>query len=269
MLSVLKLETHVAYACNLSCEGCNHYSNYGLKGLADFDRVAASLRAWSERIQPVHFSLLGGEPLLHPQLADFLRLGRERFPRTRLRLVTNGLLLPRWKALWPVLAQTRATLTISVHSAEAEYARRMAAPLALAREASTRFGFRLDIRDCVDSWSWTYRGAGASMKPFADGKPSASWQSCASRNCVTLENDMLWKCPPIAHLPRVASRFSLENDAAWAPYLAYRPLARDATDDALRAFFARGAEALCGMCPARPAYGRKKVIRQHRHAVDC
>lgn len=262
MLTVLKLEMHVAYTCNLDCAGCNHYSNYGLKGLVALDQAAQSLHAWSERIQPVHFSLLGGEPLLHPQLGEFLRLGRERFPRTRLRLVTNGLLLPRWPTLWPVLAATRTTLTISIHSREADYARRMATPLALAREASARFGFKLDLRDCVDNWYWSYRGQGMSMVPFTDGDPAASWGACASRYCVTLEDGRLWKCPPLAHLPRVADRLSLADKPAWQPYLRYRPLPLDASDAGLRAFFARGPEPSCGMCPANPAYVRKQVVRQ-------
>ena len=262
MLTVLKLEMHVAYACNLSCAGCNHYSNYGLKGLVALDKAAASLHAWSLRIQPIHFSLLGGEPLLHPELSAFLLLARERFPRSRLRLVTNGVLLPRRQALWPVLAETRTTLTISIHSREADYARQMALPLALAREASERFGFRLDVRDCVENWYWPYRGEGKSMAPFTDGKPADSWHACASRYCVTLEDDRLWKCPPLAHLPRVASRLSLANNPAWAPYLGYRPLALGASDAELLAFFARGPEPSCGMCPADPAYVRKQVVRQ-------
>ena len=36
---------------------------------------------------------MGGEPLLHPDLLNFLKMARENFPDTSIQIVTNGLLL--------------------------------------------------------------------------------------------------------------------------------------------------------------------------------
>lgn len=262
MLTVLKLEMHLAYTCNLSCEGCNHYSNYGLKGLKSLQEGADSLRSWSVRVQPIHFSFLGGEPLLNPALIEFLYLGRELLTDTRLRLVTNGLLLPRWKMLGPALRETRTVLTVSMHSRDQKYVRTMTSRLADAAAASCTYGFSLDIRNCIDNWYRPHLGYGASMTPFTDGNPVASWNACSSRNCVTIERNMLWKCPPLAHLPRVAEHFSLQQDPAWAKYLCYKPLALNSTDEELRAFFSRGPESFCGMCPAKPRYFKKNIFRK-------
>lgn len=41
------------------------------------------------------FRILGGEPLLHPRINDFLIITREAFPSIKIELVTNGLLLPK------------------------------------------------------------------------------------------------------------------------------------------------------------------------------
>jgi hypothetical protein len=71
---------------------------------------------------------------------------------------------------------------------------------------------------------------------------------------------MLWKCPPLAHLPRVAARHGLAQRPSWQPYLRYRPLPATATADEIRAFFGRGPESFCGMCPARHRYFEKSLV---------
>jgi hypothetical protein len=115
------------------------------------------------------------------------------------------------------------------------------------------------MRNSVDNWYRFYRGSGRDMLPFADGHPDASWAVCASKHCVTLENDLLWKCPPLAHLPRVAERFNLKSKHEWRVPLSYEPLTLDATDDEVREFFARRAEPACGMCPAKPVHFEKEI----------
>src|SRR5205823_3285722 len=147
-------------------------------------------------------SLLGGEPLLNRRLPDYLRLVRSLWPDTRLRLVSNGLLLTRRPQLWEVLRETDTTLTVSVHSRGAVYRDRLQPNLELARSRAAEFGFRFEERDCVESWYKLYQGAGAAMEPFTDGDPRASWTACTTKHCVTLQDGALWKCPPLAHLPR-------------------------------------------------------------------
>lgn len=45
--------------------------------------------------------LMGGEPLLHGQVIEFMRSAREAFPRARIHLVSNGLLAGRMgKEFW-------------------------------------------------------------------------------------------------------------------------------------------------------------------------
>jgi hypothetical protein len=261
VITIPKLEMHVADACNLRCSGCNHYANLRLKGTLAFADGSPWLRAWSRRVAPVHFSFLGGEPLLNPDLPEYLRLARALWPHARLRLVSNGLLLDRRPDLWPALALTRATLTISIHSDEPAYRRRLEPQLARAEAEAVARGVRIERRNCIDEWYRPYRGAGESMRPFADGDPAASWRACNARHCVTLRDNALWKCPPVAHLPRVAEKYGLAEDTdAWALPLAYRPLTLSATDDDLRRFIARGPEAVCGMCPARPEFFVKSVF---------
>jgi len=260
VITVPKLEMHVADACNLSCEGCNHYANYHLKGVLPLSEGRAWLEPWSERVAPVDFTFLGGEPLINPEVPEYLLLARRAWPHTRLRLVTNGLLLDRRTDLWRALERTRTTLTVSIHSDGAAYRARLDPQLERAAVEASRRGVRLETRNCVDGWFRPYRGSGRAMKPFDDGDPAASWRACSARHCVTLRDNALWKCPPLAHLPRLAAKFELWREPSWQLPLAYRPMTLDADDDELRAFFARGPEPACGMCPSRPEFFVKAVL---------
>lgn len=259
VITVPKLELHLADACNLRCTGCTHYADHGLSGVLPLEEGGRWLEHWSTRIRPVHLSLLGGEPLLNRDLLSFLQIVRQLFPTTRRRLVTNGLLLLRWERLWPVLADTATILTISEHSRAEPYQQRFRPALERARHEAASRGFALEVRDCTTGWYRLHEGDGPDIAPYADGDPVASWSSCASRHCLTLRDDALWKCPPIAHLPAVAAWRNLDTDPAWRPYLDYRPLTLDASDDALRRFVGRGPEPCCGMCPARRVPAPKQV----------
>jgi organic radical activating enzyme len=261
MIRVPKVEMHLAHSCNLRCQGCSHYSDYGFQGLVAFAEGGEWLSKWGRRIEPLRFTFLGGEPLLNREIPEYLKLGRELWPHALLRLATNGLLLPRWNGrLWPVLADTRTVLSISVHSRDPGYRQRLDPILEDARHSASRFGFPFEVRDSVDNWYRLYRGHGATMTPFQDGNPARSWSVCQNRHCVTLQDNALWKCPPVAHFPRLDGKFSLPVLRGWKAVREYHPLTLGATDDEIRGFFARRDEPVCGMCPARLEYFEKEIF---------
>lgn len=103
MRDLENLEIHVAHGCNLACESCSHYSNQGHAGLLGLDEADRWMRLWNQRLRPSTFSLLGGEPSIHPQLPEFVALSRRRWPHAKLRLVTNGFFLHRHPTLPLVL----------------------------------------------------------------------------------------------------------------------------------------------------------------------
>lgn len=88
-------EYHVSYHCNLNCKGCGHYSNIAPKEFGDFDRFKSDIHRLKELFWGIRsIRLMGGEPLLNPQLPDFCRVVRATFPDANIRIVSNGLLIP-------------------------------------------------------------------------------------------------------------------------------------------------------------------------------
>ena len=101
----LKFEVHIVEHCNLNCKQCAHFSPLAEKSYLPVERYERDCRRLSElfRGEMSSILLLGGEPLLHPQITEIMRVTREAFPVGRIRIVTNGILLPKmaedfWKA---------------------------------------------------------------------------------------------------------------------------------------------------------------------------
>src|ERR1700729_500575 len=122
MQSIRRLEIHLAHTCNLSCESCSHYSNQGHKGLLSLAEAERWMILWSQRLSLGSFSLLGGEPTIHPELAGFVALSRRYWADTHLRLVTNGFFLPRPPDLPAALQRDpNACIYLSIHHDAPEY----------------------------------------------------------------------------------------------------------------------------------------------------
>lgn len=253
-----QLELHVAHACQLACDGCQHYANYPLGGVVPFAVGGAWLQAWAARVAPRRFKLLGGEPLLNLETHRYVRLAADLWPTARRILTTNGLLIERQGAdLVAALRETETEVMVTRHATDPAYT--AALDRNLAALASWGVRFSVDAA-AVSGWIRGYRGAGDAILPFADGDPRASWQNCISRRCMQLHENRLWKCPPLAYWGLLAAKFPGLDRGAWAPFFAYEGIGLEADAATLAAFVARQDEAdLCGRCPANPVPYQKDI----------
>lgn len=89
------LEHHIVDHCNLKCNGCSHFSPLASEW---FETVENFRKDFTELAIKTNgnvgvIRLMGGEPLLHPEVETFLEITRELFPKTQIQIVTNGILL--------------------------------------------------------------------------------------------------------------------------------------------------------------------------------
>jgi Predicted Fe-S oxidoreductases len=257
------LEIHLVHGCNLTCESCSHYSNQGHKGILSLQEAERWMLLWKERIQPMTFSLLGGEPTLHPDLSDFVVLARKHWPKARLRLVTNGFFLHRHRTL-PALLQRDpdACIEFSIHHQAPEYLERLRPVLELLKDWRKRYGIKVSYLQSYRNWTRRYLGFGAGMQPFQDGRPRESWKHCPARYCPQLLDGRIYKCGPLAYLKMQNEKYRLAD--SWKTYLQYRPLDPECTPAELEEFFAREEEPYCGMCAAKPQAFRIAVPMPNR-----
>jgi hypothetical protein len=245
------LEMHAANAYNLTCESCSHFSNNGHKGLLGIDEADRWMSAWNARLWPATFRILGGEPTLNPHLSELVWLARERWPKSRIGLTTNGFFVHRHANLGKALGDANARVILTLHDRTKEYKAKALPGFQLLRKWSQQFGFELFVEQSYGRWTRRHIGDGIGVLPFEDGEPRRSWEKCPAKNCRQIFRGKLWKCSPIAYL-QLQKETHPEISEKWDPYLAYQPLEPDCSDDALAKFFLAQEQSICGMCPAKP-----------------
>lgn len=121
----LAFSVHLTEHCNLNCKACAHFAplvkNEGFTDIGEFTKDMERLSELSHG-EMRYIDLLGGEPLLHPDIAAFLTVTRKCFPVGAVRLITNGLLLKKMKQdFWDAVAENRITIVISKYLETVDY----------------------------------------------------------------------------------------------------------------------------------------------------
>jgi len=122
--SLIRFDVHVTDNCNLHCAGCLHFSSLcngeeylDIKAYEkDCERIS---RLTNGKIADIR--LLGGEPLLHPDINSFLTITRSYFPELNIseqtgviELVTNGILLHKQPDdFWKICNKNNIRIVIS------------------------------------------------------------------------------------------------------------------------------------------------------------
>ncbi|GHU40882.1 hypothetical protein FACS1894190_08310 [Spirochaetia bacterium] len=116
-----KVETHLVDHCNLACKGCSHYAPIAQKRFTDIRIFKKDMKILSKKVGITSLRLLGGEPLLHPDVSKFLKLARQYFPKTHIGLATNGILLPKMnKKFWKTARDNNIEIEISQYPVNAK-----------------------------------------------------------------------------------------------------------------------------------------------------
>ena len=132
-------ELHAAEHCNLRCANCCNMSPLVGKRFLRVAEVRSICAALAPALHADVVKIMGGEPLLHPDVAGVIHALRDSGIGDRVRLFTNGLLLHRMpEAFWEALDE----LTISDYRS-APVPR---ATLEMTRARSLRHDFVLNIK---------------------------------------------------------------------------------------------------------------------------
>lgn len=195
-----RVVVHLTDHCNLNCRGCTHFSNIAKPSFADpaqFEREFAQLARTFSGITEIY--LLGGEPLLHPDLMEFLSIARRHFPTSRINLMSNGVLVTRMsEEFWVAMHDNRISLVCDLYP--------IGLPVDEIESLCQRYGVPLE---------WTDPRAEFFKLPIDEtGSQDAehSFKGCGGvNNCVLLREGRLYPCAYIAYIDILKDRFDLEG----------------------------------------------------------
>ncbi|MCL2800279.1 MAG: radical SAM protein [Treponema sp.] len=192
----LRFETDVTDHCNLNCKSCHHFSSIADQNFVetevfekDFARISQLAGRNNENID-----IMGGEPLLHPEISTLLIIARKYFDGP-VNIVTNGILLEKMNAFfWESCRKNNIRIIVSSYPIKLNVKR--------IKELAKKYSVTLKIRSIFMSKnSWC-------KLPFdLNGKQCIKENSklCITINkCIFLKNGRLSTCC----LPLVADRFN-------------------------------------------------------------
>lgn len=89
------LECAIVGHCNMNCNGCSACANISTPYFMELSKFKNDMQQLKKLYSGIKYlKLLGGEPLLHKQLSEFIYTAREYFPDAELVVHSNGLLIP-------------------------------------------------------------------------------------------------------------------------------------------------------------------------------
>lgn len=233
MVSIPFLEFYITNVCNLQCRGCNRFNNYNFKGHFAWNDA---YEEWAKKLDVEVISILGGEPTAHPQLEEWCINLRRLWPNSKIFVQSNGTLIKlRKMRLWE---KYEVGTVISLHD----------------RETAA------DIRN---KWPHLTMDNGyifhqAALIPDGDGfkphesDPETAYNTCASKENITMLNGKLYRCPVVAILPEFQKQFNVKMDARQQAVLdSYTALPADSTDEEIKEFLKPRVLKQCEFCPSK------------------
>jgi len=187
------LHLHLTDHCNLNCRGCDNFSPLSPAVFAnltvfenDCKRIAELANGKVDEIQ-----LLGGEPLLHPNITAFFAISRKYFPATKICVVSNGILLPKQnEEFWNSCKQHNISIIVTKYPIKLDF--KSIESLAKSKDVAFSFYGNTELVD-------------KSMQCLPldiEGKQDAkdSFLRCSRANrCVSLDNGKIYTCSLIPY----------------------------------------------------------------------
>ncbi|MDR1698503.1 MAG: radical SAM protein [Prevotellaceae bacterium] len=205
------LHIHLADHCNLNCRGCDNFSPLSPEIFADLAVVENDCKRISELSggKVGEIQLLGGEPLLHQQVIDFLNVARKYFPAVPVKLITNGVLLLKQKEnFWEACRRNNIEIVVTKYPIKINHE----ALEKRAKEAGVKFSFYGTTAEIEKNMQC--------MPLDLSGSQDArdSFLRCSSaNNCIAMDNGKIYTCTTIPYVKYFNAHFKknlpvTEND---------------------------------------------------------
>lgn len=189
------IEINVVKHCNLSCRSCSHFSPIFKRSLLSPVEVLRDLTSLARFYRAQTAVVLGGEPLLHPEICDVLVSVRASGIADEIRVVTNGVRLAGMPdEFWRLVSEVRISLYPEIEIPD----------LGTLRRRANIHGTRLRMVH-VQQFGVSYSEVGTSDL----GLKERIYKSCKIAHlwrCHTVDGGYFFKCPQGLFVPMVLGR---------------------------------------------------------------
>ena len=263
---VPKVEFYITNVCNLTCEHCNRFNNYKFKGWQRWDDLKDIYSKWAELIDINHRVLLGGEPLLNPDIIKWCRGLKQVWQGPgATEIITNGYRLNHVPGLYDLAQSGILFLRVTLHNSnEKEF---------LSNEIKTFLQEPVTIEEDASCWIFTDRlGVRIEMAlenhfvesaiirnslnqlTLHQSDPVKAHEICcmAHNETVHFINGKIYKCGPAALFEEFDRQYQFDiSDEDRILLSSYKPLTIDNFEEYQEEFFGNlnNHIAQCKFCP--------------------
>lgn len=193
----LKLELDIVEHCNLNCKGCDHFSPIAKENYLDINTFIRDIKRISdltnlgENIEEL--TMLGGEPLLHPNLLNFNNNARRLLPFAPISIITNAICLPNMnETFWLNCHDNNIHIKITKYPIKINYAK--------IEQMAKKYNVKLSFFNNKNILKTSYK-IPLDLKGQQD--PRLNFLNCHhANNCIFLRNGKIYTCtiaPNIHH----------------------------------------------------------------------
>lgn len=206
-----KFEVHLTDHCNLNCAGCSHFSSIAEKYFMDINHFSNDIERLSKLSggKVCRLRLMGGEPLLHPDIIQFIEIARRNFPKSIIEICTNGILLGKMAdGFWQSCHDNNIEINISYYPINLDYT--AINKLALKHKIILKAGIDTSMRN--------FRNLRMDLNGLQRYKKN--WYNCGHANsCVNLYEGKLFTCDVLAHSRHLSKYFDKPLEVAETDYV--------------------------------------------------
>lgn len=186
------LEVAIAEDCNLNCRACSHFSPLANKeDRVTYEEFKRDIERMHELFPIIYtIRLLGGEPLLNRDVFNMAQYVRKYYPKTLIKIVSNGLLIPSLdEDGLKQMKRNRVTFDISLYEPTAKIREKIEKKL-----NDTNVGY--EFTEGITSFRKRFN-------PVGDCDGNYRYQTCSiGKRCTYLFKGKLSGCPApnVVHL---------------------------------------------------------------------
>lgn len=184
--------------CNLNCKACGSFAPIAEKNhttlkehIEDLERLN---ELFGDNIPTI--ILMGGEPLLHPDINQLIAATRKFFPLSCLRIFTNGILLPSMPgSFWKTLKKYSTEILVTLYPPVVKIQDKL-------NHLANKYNVGLDFTEEVSQFFKNLSMAGK-------GDIVSNFANCKYRGCRYLKKGKICTCA----VPIVRKHFNKKFDA--------------------------------------------------------
>lgn len=199
--------------CNLRCKGCDHFACLAEERFVPLFNIKNDLKRMSviTEQEVTRIGIMGGEPLLHPDLQKILTASRKAFPNTLLQLVSNGILMLKQDVtFWRTCHNNNINIVITKYPIAVDYTK--IEQVAKENDVSLEYyGSTGEITKTLYKMPMDIHGTQDSKKSF--------WNCYHANTCPILMEGKMYPCTILPNIVHFNKKFDLSLETEKKDYL--------------------------------------------------